>query len=128
MTILLPAQFMPKKAEVQLVKCEGKINVVMVDDEPFFYNGATPSPSPHCNSPQPGPVLFPTRTGEVSPLPHGPCRSPPSGRRTCHLLARCFPGATTSQPKQQSESPCSAPQCVTALTTPPSASCTSIPS
>ena len=33
---------MPKKAEIQVVKCEGKINVVMVDDEPLFYNGVVP--------------------------------------------------------------------------------------
>mmetsp|Transcript_16347 Transcript_16347/g.41241 ORF Transcript_16347/g.41241 Transcript_16347/m.41241 type:complete len:186 (+) Transcript_16347:88-645(+) len=31
-------QIMPKKGEVQVAKCEGKISVVMVDDEPLFYN------------------------------------------------------------------------------------------
>ncbi|EKX48234.1 hypothetical protein GUITHDRAFT_86059 [Guillardia theta CCMP2712] len=29
---------MPKKSEIQLAKCEGKINLVMIDGEPVFYN------------------------------------------------------------------------------------------
>ena len=28
----------PKKAELQVAKCEGKVNVVMVDNQPIFYN------------------------------------------------------------------------------------------
>mmetsp|Transcript_54963 Transcript_54963/g.145094 ORF Transcript_54963/g.145094 Transcript_54963/m.145094 type:complete len:185 (-) Transcript_54963:91-645(-) len=31
-------QVLPKKAEIQVAKCEGKINVVMVEDAPVFFN------------------------------------------------------------------------------------------
>lgn len=31
-------QLMPKKAEIQVAKCEGKVNVVMIEGEPLFYN------------------------------------------------------------------------------------------
>jgi hypothetical protein len=37
-TAALP-QILPKKSEVQVAKCEGKVNVIMVEDEPLFYNG-----------------------------------------------------------------------------------------
>mmetsp|Transcript_26646 Transcript_26646/g.41703 ORF Transcript_26646/g.41703 Transcript_26646/m.41703 type:complete len:108 (+) Transcript_26646:397-720(+) len=39
-------QIVPKKAEIQVAKCEGKINVVMIEGEPLFYNVSTSIPSP----------------------------------------------------------------------------------
>mmetsp|Transcript_20584 Transcript_20584/g.49857 ORF Transcript_20584/g.49857 Transcript_20584/m.49857 type:complete len:185 (-) Transcript_20584:74-628(-) len=31
-------EVLPKKAEIQVAKCEGKINVIMIESEPLFYN------------------------------------------------------------------------------------------
>jgi PUA domain protein len=31
-------QIIPKKAEIQVAKCEGKINVVCIEQAPVFYN------------------------------------------------------------------------------------------
>mmetsp|Transcript_21334 Transcript_21334/g.43296 ORF Transcript_21334/g.43296 Transcript_21334/m.43296 type:complete len:185 (+) Transcript_21334:135-689(+) len=31
-------QVLPKKAEIQVAKCEGKVNLVMIEGEPLFYN------------------------------------------------------------------------------------------
>ncbi len=50
--VIMPSckQILPKKSEVQVAKCEGKVNVIMVEDEPLFYNGGSPSLLPRAHT------------------------------------------------------------------------------